>query len=157
MFKISILYMSLKIIKRILRPDKSVIQSVYFGVPCDIYFTQHYPLCYTPQVMISCSSFIYIEHDDVIKWKHFPRYWPSVRGIQRPPVNSPHKRQWRGALTFSLICARINGWINNRKAGDLRRNHAHYDVSVMNEPCSEVFMLLDLSKRIEMRLNIDQG
>ena len=22
-----------------------------------------------------------IPHDDVIKWKHFPRYWPFVRGI----------------------------------------------------------------------------
>ena len=31
-------------------------------------------------------------HDDVIKWKHFPRYWPFVRGIHRSPVNSPHKR-----------------------------------------------------------------
>ena len=30
-------------------------------------------------------------HDDVIKWKHFPHYWPFVRGIQRSPVNSPHK------------------------------------------------------------------
>ena len=30
-------------------------------------------------------------HDDVIKWKHFPRYWPFVRGIHRSPVNSPHK------------------------------------------------------------------
>ena len=30
-------------------------------------------------------------HDDVIKWKHFPRYWPFVRGIQRLPVNSLHK------------------------------------------------------------------
>ena len=58
-------------------------------------------------------------HDDVIKWKHFPRYWP-VRGIHRSPVNSPHKGQWRGALMFSLICAWINGWVNNREAGDLR-------------------------------------
>ena len=33
------------------------------------------------------------EHDDVIKWKHFPRYWPFVRGIHRSPVNSPHKGQ----------------------------------------------------------------
>ena len=48
-------------------------------------------------------------HDDVIKWKHFPRYWPFVRGIHRWPVNSPHKGQWRGALMFSLICAWING------------------------------------------------
>ena len=70
-------------------------------------------------------------HDDVIKWKHFPRYWPFVRGIHRSPVNSPHKGQWRGALKFSLICARMNGWVNNREAGDLRRHQAHCDVIVM--------------------------
>ena len=50
-------------------------------------------------------------HDDVIKWKHFPRYWPFVRGIHQSPVNSPHKGQWRGALMFSSICAWINVWI----------------------------------------------
>ena len=70
-------------------------------------------------------------HDDVIKWKHFPSNWPFVRGIHRSPVNSPHKGQWRGALMFSSICAWINARVNNRGAGDLRRNHAHYDVSVM--------------------------
>ena len=70
-------------------------------------------------------------HDDVIKWKHFPRYWPFVRGIHRSPVNSPHKGQWRGALMFSLICVWINGWVNNREAGDLRRYRAHYDFIVM--------------------------
>ena len=67
-------------------------------------------------------------HDDVIKWKHFPGYWPFVRGIHRSPVNSPHKGQWRG----TLICVWINGWINNREAGDLRCYRAHYDVTVMN-------------------------
>ena len=71
------------------------------------------------------------KHDDVIKWKHFPRYWPFVWGIHRSPVNSPHKGQWRGALMFTLICTRINGWVNNREAGDLRRNRALYDVIVM--------------------------
>ena len=45
-----------------------------------------------------------------LKWKHFPCYWPFARGIHRSPVNSPHKGQWRGALIFSLICVRINGW-----------------------------------------------
>ena len=70
-------------------------------------------------------------HDDVIKWKHFPRNWPFVRGIHRSPVNSPHKGQWRGALIFPLICVWINGWVNNRKAGDLRRYCTHYDVIVM--------------------------
>ena len=39
--------------------------------------------------------------------------------------------QWRGALMFSLICVEINGWENNREAGDLRRHRAHYDVMVM--------------------------
>ena len=70
-------------------------------------------------------------HDDVIKWKHFPRYWPFVRGIHRSPVNSQHKGQWRGALMFSLICTWINGWVNNGEAGDLRRHRGHHDVNVM--------------------------
>ena len=70
-------------------------------------------------------------HDDVIKWKHFPRNWPFVREIHRSPVNFPHKGQWRGALMFSLIYAWINDWVNNREAGDLRRQHGHYDVIVM--------------------------
>ena len=70
-------------------------------------------------------------HDDVIKWKHFPRYWPFVRGIHRSPVNSPHKGQWRVALMFSLIWAWINGWVNNGEASNLRRHRTHYDVNVM--------------------------
>ena len=70
-------------------------------------------------------------HDDVTKWKHFRCYWPFVRGIHRSQVNSPHKSQWRRALIFCLIYAWINGWVNNREAGDLRRHRAHYDVIVM--------------------------
>ena len=72
-----------------------------------------------------------VYHDDIIKWKHFPRYWPFVRGIHRSPVNFPHKGQWRGALMFSLICTWINDWVNNREAGDLSRYQGHYDVIVM--------------------------
>ena len=70
-------------------------------------------------------------HDDVIKWKHFRRNWPFVRGIHRSPVTSPHKGQWRGALMLSLICAWVNDWVNNREAGDYRRKRVHYDVIVM--------------------------
>ena len=43
----------------------------------------------------------------------------------------PHKFQWREALMFSLIYAWINGWLNNREAGDWRHHRAHYDVTVM--------------------------
>ena len=71
------------------------------------------------------------KHDDVIKWNHFQRYRPFVRGIHRSPVNFPHKSPRRGALVFYLISAWINGWVNNRKAGDLKRHRPHYDVTVM--------------------------
>ena len=72
-------------------------------------------------------------HDDGIKWKHLPRDWPFVRGIHRWPVNSPYKGQSRGSLMFSLICAWINGWVNNRESSDLRHHRAHYDVIVMTK------------------------
>ena len=32
---------------------------------------------------------------------------------------------------FSMICAWINSWVNNREAGDLWRHRTHYDVIVM--------------------------
>ena len=72
-----------------------------------------------------------IRYDDVIKWEYFPRYWPYVRGIHRSLVSSPHIGQWREALMFSLICAWLNGWVNNREAGDLRHHRAHYGATVM--------------------------
>ena len=32
---------------------------------------------------------------------------------------------------FSLICVWINGRVNNREAGDLKRQGGHYDVIIM--------------------------
>ena len=82
-------------------------------------------------------------HVDVIRWRPFPRYWPFVREIHRPPVNFPHKgQQWRGALMFPLICAWIHGWVNNRETGDLRR---HYDVIVMKAKFGYTRALMDES------------
>ena len=74
----------------------------------------------------------WLSHDNLIKWKHFPRHWPFVRGIHWWPVNSPHKGQRRRTLMFSLICAWRNGWVNNFEAGDSRRHRAHYDITVMS-------------------------
>ena len=104
------------------------------------YLLHHRPSRWLPGRFTLCiceaclSIGIWLFHDDVIKWKHFPRYWPFVRGIHRSPVPGefPHKDQWRGALMFSLICVWINGWVNYRKAGDLRRYRIHYDVIVMS-------------------------
>ena len=69
-------------------------------------------------------------------WRHqteiFSRYWPFARVIHQTPVNSPHKGQWWGALMFLWSAPCINGWLNNREAGDLRRHRAHYNVIVMH-------------------------
>ena len=55
---------------------------------------------------IVITTILYVDvYDDNMKWTHFPRYWPFMRGIHRSPVNSPHKGQWHGALMFTLICA----------------------------------------------------
>ena len=55
--------------------------------------------------------------------------------------NSPHKGQWRGALMLSLICVWINGWVNNREAGDLRCYRVHYDVTVMNRIIFNIILI----------------
>ena len=78
-------------------------------------------------------------------WRHqmktFSALLPFAQGIHRSPVNSTYKGQWRRALMFSLICAWINGWVNNREAGDLRRYRAHYDVIVMSIVMSTFWFL----------------
>ena len=72
-------------------------------------------------------------------------------------MNSLQKGQWRVALMFSSICVWINGWINNREAGDLRHYRAHYDAIVIKrnfpnaEPChgqNHYTLINDLSKCI---------
>ena len=40
-------------------------------LPCQMYFYFHSSMCSLP----------YIEHAEVMRWKHFPCYWPFVRGI----------------------------------------------------------------------------
>ena len=67
----------------------------------------------------------YTSHDDVIRWKHLPRYWPFVWGIHRS------QRTVMRSFDVSLICVRIPGWLDNHDAGDLRRHCAHYDVIVI--------------------------
>ena len=47
------------------------------------------------------------------------------------PGEFPTQRPVTRSFDVSLICVWINGWINNREAGDLRRYRAHSDVIVM--------------------------
>ena len=86
-------------------------------------------------------------HNDPIKWKYFPHYWPFGRVVHRSLVNSPRKGQWCWALMFSLICTQMNGWVYNLEAGDLRCHRAHYDVTVMRQN-STFFILSIISQNV---------
>ena len=62
-------------------------------------------------------------------WRHqmetFSALLAICAGNSPVPGEFPTQRQRRGALIFSLICVWINGWVNNRDAGNLRRYRAH--------------------------------
>ena len=74
------------------------------------------------------SSLIKIlSHDDVIKWKHFPRNGPLWG---KPPVTVGFPSQWPVTRSFDVFID-LNGWANNGEAGDWRRHRAHYDVIVI--------------------------
>ena len=73
--------------------------------------------------MIFVNSSCYFLRSDTIKnlsqrpatwWRHQIETFSAL-------LATWHKGQWRGALVFPLICVWINGWVNNREAGDLRR------------------------------------
>ena len=71
-----------------------------------------------------------IIHDDVMKWKHFPRYWPLCGEFTCHRL-IPLTKASDAKLWYSLICAWTNGWVNKRYADYLRRHRAHYDVTIM--------------------------
>ena len=95
-------------------------------------------------------SWYTIFHDDVIKWKHFPRYWPwDFTGhwlISRTKASDAEL--W----CFLWSAPWINGWVNNREAGDLRRHRAHYDVIVMFAFPRNISHLVPLEIRWRLRI-----
>ena len=47
------------------------------------------------------------------------------------PGEFPAQRPVMRSFDVTLICTRINGWVNNGEAGDLRHYRTHYYVTVM--------------------------
>ena len=100
--------------------------------------------CLQPILQVISSDYPWCEeHDDVIKWKHFPHYWRLVRGIHRSLANSPHKGQSYGALMFPLFCAlnkRLSrqswGWWFETPSRSLWR---HYNEVRLNHIWSKVW------------------
>ena len=101
-------------------------------VICEIgHFLVVYTICSWDQWQFKAL----LNHVNSTWWCHqmetFSALLAICAGNSPVPVNSPHKGQWRGALMFPLICARINDWVYNREAGDLRHHRGHYGISVM--------------------------
>ena len=73
-------------------------------------------------------------------WRHqmetFSALLAICAGNSPVPSEFPTQRPVTLSLMFSLICARINGWVNNGEAGDLRWHRAHYDIIVMRHVAS---------------------
>ena len=70
-------------------------------------------------------------HDDVIKWKHFPRHWPFVRWIHRSPVKSRHMPTDAECWCLPFICA-MNKRLSKQSWGWwFETNRTHYDIIVM--------------------------
>ena len=46
------------------------------------------------------------------------------------PGEFPEQRPVTRSFDGFFIYTRMNDWVNNREAGDLRRHRGHYDVSV---------------------------
>ena len=74
-------------------------------------------------------------HIPITWWRHqmetFLALLPFCAGNSPVTGEFPSQRPVTRALMFSVNCASINAWVNNRKVGDLRRHCAHYDVIVM--------------------------
>ena len=66
------------------------------------------PHCIYQFFLSSCKSH---EHDDVIKWKHFPRYWLFMRGIHQSVVNSITKASDAELWWFLWSAPWINNWV----------------------------------------------
>ena len=127
-------------------------ENAFENVVCEMAAILSRPECDKPQawelpVMWDAMTFIWHhwqKHTCISWWRHqmetFSAFLALCAGNSPVPVNSPHKGQWRGALMFSFMYAWINDWVNNREAGDLRRQRGHYDVIVMLWVARDLFV-----------------
>ena len=89
------------------RKDMGVQVCIYNKyLECRIWFKTMFSVVFSNWRIYSC-------HDDVIKWRHFPRYWPFVRGIHRGfPAQRPVTR------IFDVFCdLRLNKRLSKQSWG----------------------------------------
>ena len=65
------------------------------------------------------------------RWRHQVETFSALLAICVGNSPVPRKASDAELWYFFFNCARLNGRVNNREAGDLRRPRAQYDVIVM--------------------------
>ena len=85
---------------------------------------------------------------DYTWWRHQMETFSALLAIcaGNSPVTGDFPAQRPVTQNFDVFFARINGWVNNRKAGDLRRHGAHYDITVMNLILAKSLQLISKSR-----------
>ena len=88
---------------------------------------------------------------DIEWWRHQMETFSPLLDLcaGNSPVTDdfPTQRPVTRSLMFSLICTLNNCWVNNREAGDLRRQRAHYDVVAMESHFSTTVIPVTKIKR----------
>ena len=83
--------------------------------------------------ILESNAWSYLANEDSW-WRHQMETFVAIlavcAGNSLVTGEFPSQRPVTG-MTFSLIRAWINSWVDNSEAGDLRRRHAHYDVTVI--------------------------
>ena len=73
-------------------------------------------LCVLQKLQVNGYIFNLPLYDDVIKWKHFPRYWPFVRGNSPIPGEFPAHRPVTRSFDF-LFDLRLHKWLSKQSWG----------------------------------------
>ena len=83
------------------------------------------------ELLLFCTkpSTCYYHHAGIMRQKHFPRYWPVVRGILPSSVVPLTKDQGCGTLVFPLLLTRTNSWrvLSNDTREVLKLMLSHYN------------------------------
>ena len=93
-------------------------------------------------------------------WRHqmetFSALLAICAGNSPVPGEFPTQRPVTRSFDVYFDLRPINGWVNNREAGDLRRHRAHYDVIVM---CHKIRVVgnLSYSKRFKTLKSRDES
>ena len=86
------------------------------------------------------------EHDDVIKWKHFPRYWPFVWVPGEFPAQSPVARSFD--VFFDLypnkrLSKQWWGWWFETPSRPLWHHHDEEPIVQKVKPCQGIIIIKD--------------